>query len=132
MKTKNLSILIVENDEKYQEKLKTVLDAMLPEYMKQYAYVKSHQELEERVQMKQYDVALVDFSLDNDAELWRTDAAYSAMILDRSQPGCMRIGLSSVPTMYTEQFKDVYACIIGKNDFDLKDKLKNKLEKIVQ
>ena len=91
---KNLSILIVEDDQGQAVNVERVLDSnYLEPHHVNYYFAKDHEELVDRLQSLHCDIAVVDFDL-NESGNWMLDAAETAFKISKYQPSCFKVGLS--------------------------------------
>ena len=128
--TENLSILVVEDHEDYRDKITRILHN-IPSYTLALYYAGSHKELSEKLKEGHYDMALVDFDLGSCEEcltgigIWKKDGIHSAMIINDSQPGCIRIGISMVWKYATHEndrlMLKIYREVLDRDDLNVKN-----------
>ena len=95
---KELSVLIVDDEQRRQENLSRLVNAVFPNQYVKCNYANSTESLKEKLDANKYELVLVDFCLNESSEGWKMDAINSAMLISRSQPDCIRIGISSAIT----------------------------------
>ena len=133
--TKQLSVLLVEDSDFRLDSETKAIKKVFPEYSVQVYNARNYSELRQKLQEGHYDLAFVDFDMGEGG--WRGDAIQSAYLIDNSQPGCVRIGISIDSIIESlNQFrdwgrlKDIYHITIGRDNLEKRpDQLREKLKK---
>jgi len=102
-----LSILIIEDDLKQAEEIKEAMRWYLHPQDSAYYVAGTLLEVIKRLQSAHYDVAMVDFDLNEKGD-WRMDAIETAFRINNYQPSCLKIGLSFSGIHYVIQAKDPF------------------------
>jgi len=125
---KALTVLIVEDDENWQDIIQRHLKEAFPKYNLNIYFAKSHFELEKQLQEGSYDLAFVDFAL-SDPSYWYIDAIRSARKLEEHTPGCIRIGVSAMASEFLKypDLEELYHQIISTSDIE-KEKIRSILK----